>query len=567
MFSIRQTSDGWEVLDSTGTSVLSCGTYDEALGFIGGALTYAQAAGTLAAMGGGGDPTSDGLLPEAWMADQGICFSEPTGDGRDFTGCVWTWRDPNQSLVPVMLQTETEVGHFGAELAGFIGELHMVGTTPHASGRWYDNDTGRAARDLLLDGRRFGVSVDATNADVEFICTEEDEDGWCVDGMAVFHAYEIGGLTMTPFPAFARASIIQSPTAVMASVDSGGTTFTDGSTVVTVPGGHPRPAEAARAVARLVASSRIAFLDQVQDDSPAAVAASVGIDLDAPPRSWFESPEPQIGQDYEPLGSLGDEWLVEQGGGALAMPLHIGEDGRVLGHIAYWGQCHVGYPGTCVTPPESASGYAHFHVGETICADGTRIPSGQFVAGCDHALAQMRAPEARDHYAHNGVGWANVRVTNGVFGPFACGSLRSDVTRSQVTVLRAGAMSGDWRRLGGHLELIASLAVTAPGFPIAREAITASGLEIPSAPQISTYSSGGVQESLVASAIVRRCPDCQRRTIAEASSRMRDRGAGTPGPRPSLDLSDIRRSLAVLERRTRHLIPDAAAYEAGRILR
>lgn len=561
MFSIRQLSASeWEVLDADGNRVGTLAadgtpstftTYEGALGFIGGALTYAQAAGTLAAMGGGGDAESNGLLPEAWMSDQGICFSEATGDGRDFSQCTWTWRDPNESLVPVMLQTETEMGHFGAQLAGFMGELHMVGTTPQASGRWYDTDTGRAARDLLLDGRRFGVSVDATNADVEFVCTEEDEYGYCVDGLAMFHAYEIGGLTMTPFPAFARASIIQAPTTVIASVTTG-------------------TGDVARAAARIVAQARDAGLAAAgtlvldREVSPAAVARSVGVDLDAPPRSWMESPEPQLGVDYEPLGSLGDEWLVEQGGGALAMPLHIGEDGRVLGHIAYWGQCHVGYPGTCVTPPESASGYAHFHVGETVCADGSRIPTGQFSAGCDHALAQLRAPEARDHYAHNGMGWANVRIINGVYGPFACGALRSDVTRAQVTVLRAGAMSGDWRRLGGHLELIASLAVTAPGFPIAREAITASGLLIPGAPQLSTYSSGGIQESLVASAIVRRCPDCQRRASAEAARSHRPMGAGSGG-QPNRELADIRRTLAVLERRTRHLVPDAAAFEAARI--
>ena len=53
--------------------------------------------------------------------------------------------------------------------------------------------------------------------------------------------------------------------------------------------------------------------------------------------------------------------------------------------------------------------------------------------------------------------------------------MRPGVTEQQMYVLKAtGALSGDWRRIGGNLELVAALAVNVPGFPIPRVAMAAS---------------------------------------------------------------------------------------------
>src|SRR5205085_943051 len=42
--------------------------------------------------------------------------------------------------------------------------------------------------------------------------------------------------------------------------------------------------------------------------------------------------------------------------------------------------------------------------------------------------------------------------------------------------LRASAPSGDWRRIGGNLELVGLLAVNVPGFPVPRpQVLTAAG--------------------------------------------------------------------------------------------
>lgn len=497
MFSIRQVGDEWEVLNAAGDRVGDLhGTYDAALASIAAELSVAEAAV------GDADPEGGGLLPERWAADPAICFSAETGDGRDFSGCTWTARDPGVSTLPLMLQTETEVGHFGAVLAGFIEELSDLGsgTNPRAAGRFYDSEAGRTFRDMLLGGRRFGVSVDPGAVDLTFECLEEDDEGWCMDARLVFHEYEIIGLTGTPFPAFAEAAIVLESAAADAEAE-------------------PEAAAAAR----------------VPDLTASAPAR--------PPAAWFTEAEPVEG----------DERLIQQPSGHLAAPLTITDDGQVYGHLAPWRQCHRGYANVCVDAPASAAAYAHFHVGEVVCDDGTRVATGSLAANCDHAAARLLAADARDHYAHSGVAWADVRVSDGAFGPWVAGALRPGLSDEQLRVLRACSLSGDWRRIGGQLELVAALAVNSPGFPIAREALAASGMAVVE-PRVQAHVAGGVQQSLVASGIVTRCEGCaELARIKEADGDLR---AG---------LDAVMRAVATIERRTRHLVPDAEEALAARL--
>jgi hypothetical protein len=504
-YTIRQTATGWVLARATGDVLEQVGdehsTYDTAL---------AALAQVIAAELDTPDPTGAdsevGLLPEPWtsLAGGGICFSQETGDGRDFTGCTWSSRDPALSTLPLMLQTETDFGHFGAQLAGFIGEIN-VGDTPTASGRFYDNEAGIAFRDMLLDGRTFGVSVDpGPGTEAEFVCTEEDEDGWCIDGVTTFISYEIIGLTGTPFPAFAEAAI---------------------------------------------------GLDSVAADAPVEQAASVVVAAAtsvhapvAPPAAWLALAEPQLGEPF--LGTLGDEFLVDQGDGRLGCPVHITDDGQVFGHLATWGDCHVGFD-HCVSPPTSASNYAHFHVGELLTAEGTRVSTGPLVVGCEHADASLFVEGARDHYAHTGMTWADARLSDGQFGPWVAGALRPDLNDVQLRVLRASVLSGDWRRVGASMELIGALACSGPGFAIAREALVASGLALKPEQRVTLRSKGGVPQTLLASGIVRRCPDCEKRAA------LARQGGNEDG--------ETLRLLRVIEKRTRPMIPDAMRATAARI--
>jgi hypothetical protein len=484
--------------------------------------TYAGALAAMVASGGLVAAAAElGVLPELWEDDGGLAFSERTGDGRDFTACEWMFRDPNASLLPLMLQTETEMGHFGAELAGFHTAISVDAGTVHGSGRFYDNEAGAAFVGLLNGSTRFGVSVDPGEVDVEWRCIAQDEEGWCQEEEAAFTRYEVIGTTGTPFPAFANAAIrfsTASPTAEQAPAE-------------------PAPAE-----------------------QPAmAAAARVMPATWRPEASWFQMAEPDEASGL----------LVEQLDGAgdpvgLACPLTV--DGRqVYGHLAYWGQCHIGYPGLCISPPNSELQYAPFYHGPdhflraagsgVECADGTIAAAGPVTVACDHALAHLRAPEARDYYAHTGLQWADVAVVDGTYGPWACGALRPDVTEDQIQVIKAGGWSGDWRELGGNLELIGVLAVTIQGFPVQRRQLAASGLTgMAEAGQPRVHIQNGEQVSLIGGAMVRRCPECQRRAMAAQ--------AGQLGP----SLTEFRELLAKLdlvERRTRHLVPAQAAAEVA----
>lgn len=597
MWTIRQTENGWEVVCGEGDTLTVVDTFDSyeaALAAIAERITA-----ELAVAVAEGETSDDGLLPEGWMASPAICYSAETGDGRDFTSCTWTARDPSTSVLPLMLQTETEMAHFGAQLAGFLTEVANLGTgvNPTARGRFYDNEAGRQARDLLLGGRRFGVSVDPGAVEAEFICVEEDDEGWCLDARIEFSAYEIIGVTMTPFPGFAEAAI---------ALDDGASSSDDGEGVQAAASGaelqitdHEFEDNGDGFCAVCVEEDdegcvRICGAredehgeadaeeeDGDEDEGEASVRASASLSIPTrPPAAWFAMPEPRLGQSgmVDVYGMPVEELLVEQEWGGLAVPLTILDDGRVFGHVAGRGACHVGFPNECVQPPESACNYAHFHVGEVVCAGGERIPTGALVAGCDHAASTLRAPEARDFYAHNGIGWADVRIVEGEWGPWACGALRPDVTEQQLRVYRAGALSGDWRRLGGALELISVLAVNAPGFRIARNAVLASGLPEASLPRVRmrVATDAGTPLSLTASGVVARCRECQRRAADEAArlsvegGRQARRTAASTTYDPALNrlpamVEQLGEQLRVLERRTRHLRQQEADAITARI--
>ncbi len=294
-------------------------------------------------------------------------------------------------------------------------------------------------------------------------------------------------------------------------------------------------------------------------------AALIHTEAPAPPLAAFSLPEPEVGasDDGSVYGMPVQELLVEQPDGGLGVPFTIVERDGVrwcFGHAALWTTCHVGYLSECVTAPPSMAAYAHFHHGHVVTAEGSDLATGVLTANCDHAAAELLAPEARDHYAHSGMGFADVRASNGSLGVWLSGVLRSEITEHQLRVLRASSLSGDWRRVGadaygrgGNLEFVAALAVNVPGFPIAREYIRASGMTVPSALTASAHVDNGQVMSLVASGVVQRCADCaaRGRLVASADPRL-DR---------VLDL------LGKVELRTRHLVEPAAAHARSRFTR
>lgn len=201
-----------------------------------------------------------------------------------------------------------------------------------------------------------------------------------------------------------------------------------------------------------ISCGRNADLIMSADDLDAScLTASASAGPVAPPDAWFDNPNLS--------GPTG---------------LTVDDDGRVYGHLATWGTCHLQFSDTCVTAPRSATSYGYFHTGEVITASGKRLPVGKIVVGPGHAGPYAGWRAATAHYDKGGSGIVVARAGEDAYGIWIAGAVVPDARPSEIAMLRRSPLSGDWRRIGGNLELVAALAVSVPGFPIprARAAVT-----------------------------------------------------------------------------------------------
>lgn len=303
----------------------------------------------------------------------------------------------------LLWQPENQPGHDGAVVVGRIDRIEQQGEWLWGFGVLDEaSPDGREATRQIRERFLRGVSIDASVLEV----TEG------ADGLMHFRG-KIGAATIVAFPAFADAEI--------ELVD---------------PAEQPAPSEAASMVWP-VSEPRAAAGDFGAGLSLLAAARPQG-----PPAAWFA--DPQLSRRE---------------------PLHVGEDGRVWGHLCGWGECHIGDARRCVQPPQSAHAYAYFRTGHVLCADGTQVATGPIVLSADHAALRASWLVAKDHYAHSALAVADVACGEDSHGIWVAGAVRPGATAEQVHALRASAPSGDWRPIGGALELVAILSVNTPGFP------------------------------------------------------------------------------------------------------
>lgn len=364
----------------------------------------------------------------------------PTGDKRRVMPDALTWRDLPQ---PLMFQRQTPEGrgnpHAGASLAGRITTLWREDGTIHGAG---PIDTGTDGADLarfMADGP-IGVSVDMDDVDAEMTCLEEDEMGECSSAEMQIVKARIMGATACAFPAIPEASIslispeeyaalttAHEPTMALATQVEEHDFEDSGDGTCAICGGTLEEHNALMAEMALVAAGGPLL----------------------PPESWFEDP-----------GLAG--WT----------PLQITDDGRVFGHMARWGQKHTGQAGR--TPPKSATGYAYFKVGSRLasceCPDRggkVEVATGTITLGTHHDYDFSHSPsEVIGHYDHTGYAVADINAGEDAIGIWVAGALRPDVSEERIIELRGGGLSGDWRFIGGRLEMVAALVVNQPGFPI-----------------------------------------------------------------------------------------------------
>lgn len=202
-----------------------------------------------------------------------------------------------------------------------------------------------------------------------------------------------------------------------------------------------------------------------------------------------EAPEPEVAAT-SPAPNLVDpaelpraDWFRDPGL-PMPTPITIVQDKdtgrfRLIGHAAAWGVCHIGLglsvgQNGCTVAPHSLTNYAHYRVGAVETDDGL-VPVGPITMGTGHADANMGPFPAAAHYDNTGTVVADVAAGEDEHGIWLAGLLRPNVTAEQRAELLAATISGDWRWIGGNLEMVATLAVNTPGFPIPRLAVAASG--------------------------------------------------------------------------------------------
>jgi hypothetical protein len=216
----------------------------------------------------------------------------------------------------------------------------------------------------------------------------------------------------------------------------------------------------------------------------AVVAAGIPV---KPPRAWFDDPQLD---------------------GPTA--LTVTADGRVYGHACAWNVRHIGLPGNR-TAPRSRTNYRHYLTGEVETDDGSMVATGRITMGAGHASLDGDIVAATEHYDNVCSAIADVTCGEDAHGLWFAGALRPTATPTDVRVLRASSVSGDWRGIGQGLELCGILAVNIPGFSTPRANIAASGREV---------------TSLVAAGVIARSVNPEEEPVVAAP---------TPPPAPPAD--------------------------------
>lgn len=332
---------------------------------------------------------------------------QPTEDGRLLAPGSITWRDLPLSL---LCQTETAAGHDGSVVCGRIDRIWRDGSNIIGEGVFDSGEFGIETARLVGEQVLRGVSIDLAILEYEIRPADAlaviDTDAEGADELFVVTDGVIGAATICSFQAIANATI-----------------------------------EVLAAAGPL----RFRVTRTFDPDSGAALtAAAVGV-AEHPPAHWFDNPR-----------------LTGP------TPITVSDDGQIVGHAALWNTCHVGVPGSCVTAPRSRADYAYFHLGAVKADDGAEVAVGQITLGTGHASLRANSEQAMEHYDNTGTVGGDVHVGEDAYGIWVAGAVRPELSADRLRTLRGAKLSGDWRNINGHLELVGLLAVNVPGFPVPR---------------------------------------------------------------------------------------------------
>ena len=366
---------------------------------------------------------------------------EMTGDGRLIEDGALRWDD---LPIPLRVAFKDVGGHDGAEVCGRIetverrdgGDIYATGTFDLGSA------VGAEAFRQVSEQMSNGVSIDTDDVTFRIMAKSDIPEADVADSGNSSDTDPEGRVKVAAMSSSDELTVIESArlrAATLVAVPAFATARVYAAGKAPAPRKDAEPEETLEASAEPVSQSR---------DSLTAAAIPT-----APPEAWFKDP-------------------------ALTGPtaLVVEDDGRVYGHIAAWGTCHIGQIGKCVEPPTSPSNYAYFRTGALRTAEGTSVAVGHLTMGTGHAGPRDSANAAAEHYDNTGTVFADVSAGEDAYGIWVAGSLRPGITAEQVRVARSAPISGDWRTIRGSLELVGALAVNVPGFPVPRpQGLLASG--------------------------------------------------------------------------------------------
>lgn len=280
---------------------------------------------------------------------------------------------------------------------------------------------GDAAAERVFNWATEGDTTDWSRYARAFLRKDDDADPETKGAYSFGIADVIDGtLTIVPRGVFAAAAAIQ-----------GART-----------GGEPAEADAMRSALNGIYARLDMDPPWATGENSLNASADVSRETSLPPLEYFARPT-----NVTPVEVVGD---------------------RVSGYVATWGTCHIGLPG-CTTAPSSHTDYAHFLRQEQITADGTSVPVGVLTVGGGHADPSIGVVPAMQHYDDVGSAVARVFAGEDEHGIWVAGWVPPYADVDKVKMLADLDVSGDWRRVGGNLELIAVCAVNTPGFPVLRK--------------------------------------------------------------------------------------------------
>lgn len=303
-----------------------------------------------------------------------------------------------------------------------IGRLDAIEFDPENNtatgwGWLLDDANGRQAALYASTGTMRHNSIHMAEVEAELIWKSDDPTSPdFFDYTIVFHKFNVASTTMLGIPAFAN-SAFSLDDELTASIFS-----------------NDEPLE-------LGGTSTVAFDVHFPEIEQRELMASLS-EAPRPPWEHFFRPEPEA-----PHGIVVDE---------------RGEDGwvPVYGHLAQWNICHDGIDGRCVIAPRPPDDFDNFNASHVLTDEGL-VGTGPLFLLRGHPDGPLGDRDAHKAYGGAENAWADVRVSQGIHGPWVCGVVRPNVTDDSLYVARASRVSGHW---AGDGRLKAIVSVNVPGY-------------------------------------------------------------------------------------------------------